>query len=413
MKFKSRVLMIIILGAMLTLTLLGALTLDKKESKVPEEVIENDSQEENTVVPVTFKGQIEDEYGVAKEVMDVIVSYMDAYYTSIFTLEKRDMSDLFDNELMAAVSDKAVSLLIETRKDYDFDFTMKAAHYDLKVVAYEENGDEYRVDILEDDYMSFSFLPGIESKTYEVENYFRIKKSDGVYRINDLEKVQGYYMTFYDNAESVEDTDEIYVYYRKQLKDMHAYNDEVLKVKAQKTPYTASKSFVKAYDRDKAVAYADTYYHERNKDWYNFTDEGGNCQNYASQCLLQGGIEMDFYGEEQWKCYINDPDYDPYINEDETPEGRTRSWVNVGYFYNYAKYNEGKGLVAEANANLYYAQPSDIIMVGNGGLAHTVIVSKVVDGHILVDSNSIDMKDYPIEAYTYTDIMLIKILGNN
>ena len=122
---------------------------------------------------------------------------------------------------------------------------------------------------------------------------------------------------------------------------------------------------------------------------------------------------MDFTGDEQWKCYINDPDYDPYINEDSTPEGRTRSWVNVGYFYNYAKWNEGKGLVAEANANLYYAQPGDIIMVGNGGLGHTVIVSKVVDGHILVDSNSIDMKDYPIEAYTYTDVMLIKILGCN
>ena len=70
-------------------------------------------------------------------------------------------------------------------------------------------------------------------------------------------------------------------------------------------------------------------------------------------------------------------------------------------------------MVADVNVNLYYAQPGDIILVGNNGLAHTVIVSKVVDGHILVNSNSIDMKDYPIEAYTYTTIMLIKILGCN
>ena len=122
---------------------------------------------------------------------------------------------------------------------------------------------------------------------------------------------------------------------------------------------------------------------------------------------------MDYDGEEQWKCYITDPDFDPGIDEDETPSGRTRSWVNVGYFYNYAKYNEGTGLVAETDVNLYYAQPGDIIMVGNNGLSHTVMVSKVVDGHILVDSNSIDMKDYPLEAYTYTNITLIKILGSN
>ena len=250
-------------------------------------------------------------------------------------------------------------------------------------------------------------------KSYGARGMVWIRKTQDGYKIADLDKVQGYYMTFHDDAQNEAEVDEIYAYYTKQLSDMFTYNREVLIPKAQEKPYVSTKSFAKAYDRNKAVAYADKYHHVRNPVWYNFTDEGGNCQNYASQCMLEGGIALDYFGEEQWKCYINDPDYDPYINEDETPEGRTRSWVNVGYFYNYAKYNEGKGLVAEANANLYYAQPSDIIMVGNGGLAHTVIVSKVVDGHILVDSNSIDMKDYPIEAYTYTDIMLIKILGNN
>ena len=405
--------MVLILSLMLVLTFLGALTL-KKETP---ENSGNEGQEnivpETVSAPDTFKGRIEDEFGVPGEVMDLIVSYMDAYYKSIFTLEEASMDDLFDNELMAAISSKAISLIIDTRKRYDFDFRMDSAHYDLKVTDLEQQGDLYIVNILEDDYMSFSFLPGIESQSFEIENYFRITKTDSGYRISDLEKVQGYYMTFYDEAQSVEDVERIYDYYRGQLKDMHAYNEEVLKVKAANKPYLSAKTFAKAYDRNKAVAYADTYYHDRNKDWYNFTDEGGNCQNYASQCLLQGGIEMDFSGDEQWKCYVNDPDYDPYINEDQTPEGRTRSWVNVGYFYNYAKWNEGKGLVADVNVNLYYAQPGDIIMVGNNGLVHTVIISKVVDGHILVHSNSIDMKDYPIEAYTYTDIMLIKILGSN
>ena len=414
MKMKSSILMILILVTMLSLTLIGALNMDKGEKK---EEAEPQQQEvvvpEEVVVPTSFVGTFNDEFNVPSPVKDLIIAYMDAYYRSVFTLEVADLSSLFDNELMKEISDKAIRLCVESRKNYEFDFTMTSAHYDLTITDYRTQGDTIYVDVLEDDTMCFAFLNGIESKTFDIENYFKINKTADGYKIADLEKVQGYYLTFYDDSENVDDVNTIYEYYTKQLKDMYVYNHEVLKPKAEKQPYVSEKSFTKVFDRNKAVAYANQYYHSRNPIWYNFTDEGGNCQNYASQCLLEGGIPLDYFGEEQWKCYVEDPNYEPEINEEETATGRTRSWVNVGYFYNYAKWNEGKGMAADANVNLYYAQPGDIIIVGNNGLSHTVIVSKVVDGHILVNSNSIDMKDYPVEAYTYTTIMLIKILGSN
>ncbi len=406
--------MILILVTMLSLTLIGALNMDMGEKK---EEAEPQQQEvvvpEEVVVPTSFVGTFNDEFNVPSPVKDLIIAYMDAYYRSVFTLEVADLSSLFDNELMKEISDKAIRLCVESRKNYEFDFTMTSAHYDLTISDYRTQGDTIYVDVLEDDTMCFAFLNGIESKTFDIENYFKINKTADGYKIADLEKVQGYYLTFYDDSETIDDVNTIYEYYTKQLKDMYVYNHEVLKPKAEKQPYVSEKSFTKVFDRNKAVAYANQYYHSRNPIWYNFTDEGGNCQNYASQCLLEGGIPLDYFGEEQWKCYVEDPDYEPEINEEETATGRTRSWVNVGYFYNYAKWNEGKGMAADANVNLYYAQPGDIIIVGNNGLSHTVIVSKVVDGHILVNSNSIDMKDYPVEAYTYTTIMLIKILGSN
>ena len=122
---------------------------------------------------------------------------------------------------------------------------------------------------------------------------------------------------------------------------------------------------------------------------------------------------MDHYGDMQWKCYLNDGPYDVEVDETENAYGRSRSWVNVGYFYDYARDNEGSGLVAEVNANIYSAEPGDIVIVGNDTLSHTVMISKIIDGHILVDSNSIDMKDFPLDAYTYTNVILIKILGFN
>ncbi|MBQ1483394.1 MAG: amidase domain-containing protein [Erysipelotrichaceae bacterium] len=414
MKMKSRILMLMILVSMLCLTLLGALNMDrrpKEEEVLPdEEVIE---EEDDNVVPATFRGKVEDEFAVPQDIMKLITDYMDAYYRSLYTLEVADLSDLFSDPLMEKISERAITLVVEAHKDHDFDFTMKKAHYDLGVTDYRVENDKYYVDLLEDDTMCFSFLNGIESKTYEIENYFTIVKTDQGYKIEDLDKIQGYYMTFHDEAKSIDDVENTYAYYSGQLKDMFTYNKEILLPKSKEKAYIPNKTFAKAYDRNKAAAYADRYHHDRNPLWYNFTDEGGNCQNYASQCMLEGGIPLDYFGEEQWKCYVEDPDYEPEINEEDTPNGRTRSWVNVNYFYNYAKWNEGKGLVADANVNLYYAEPGDIIIVGNGGLSHTVIVSKIVDGHILVDSNSIDMKDYPVEAYTYTTIMLIKILGSN
>lgn len=406
MKFKSGLQMAMILLGLLSLILTGALLQNQKAEPDNSEVIE-------WVVPDTFAGTIDDQFDVDQNAIRVIRSYMDAYFRSIYTLEEQDLTEYFSDERMKEVSEKAIRLLIESRKLYNDDFRLDAAHYDLQVTDYRKEGNEYHVEFLEDDYMKFMFLNGIESSAYDIENYFVLELKDGDFRIKKLEKIQGYYLDFYDEYASGQDLNIVYDYYFSQLRDLISYNNDVLKIRAQDQPYVPAKTVKKTYDRNKATAYADLYYTRRNPEWYNFTDEGGNCQNYASQCILEGGIPMDYEGEEQWKCYIEDPEYDPEINEEESDWGRTKSWVSVTHFYNYARENNGKGLVAETNINIFYGEPGDLVLVGNGSLAHTVIISKVVDGHILVHSNSIDMKNYPLEAYTYNNVQLVKILGSN
>ncbi|MBR3250171.1 MAG: amidase domain-containing protein [Erysipelotrichaceae bacterium] len=410
MKIKNRLLMVALLSTMTLLILIGSI--GAKRRKEGPETKEEPVPVVN-VMPDSFLGKLDDSHNVPEAVMKVIIDYMDAYYKSLYTLETVDTSVLFSNEMMADITDKAMRIVIDYRKMFDFDFSLNKAHYDLKVLNYEKQGDTYKVSVFEDDYFSFAFLNGLESSAYDIDSYFTIIEKDGEYRIQDLVKYQGYYLCLYEGSENIADVERKYDYFQKELKDMFAYNEEVLKVKAFSKPYSSTKTFRIPYDRDAAVAYADKYYHERNREWYNFTDEGGNCQNYASQSLLAGGMEMDYSGDLQWKCYVEDPEYEPEINGEEIKQGRTRSWVGVDYFYNYALNNEGNGLVTDVNANLYYAQPGDLIIVGNGSLSHTMIVSKVVDGHILVHSNSIDMKDYPLEGFTYLNVVLIKILGCN
>ena len=170
---------------------------------------------------------------------------MDAYYLSVFKLEPQDMKDLFSNERMEKISEKSISLMIDVRKLYDFDFSLTRAHYDLKISDYRQENGLYYVDLLEDDYMSYAFLNGLESQAYEIENSFVIKQEDNKYRIEKLEKIQGYYMAFYDDER---DPQNVYDYYYSELKDMLTYHDEVLKRKASQNPYSSDRYASKAYE---------------------------------------------------------------------------------------------------------------------------------------------------------------------
>lgn len=391
MKLKQSVIISLVLALLLTTMIIGLSTIDKVDN------IDGQSEEVVNVIPETFCKAINNAENVPSEVLDVIKSYMDDYYLSIYTLELQDTKKYFKNEIDGKVSDSAIKLIVETRKLYDFDMTMSDAGYVLNIISCSEINGKYYIDFLEDDYMSFKFLNGISSESYDIENSMIIEKVDEEFKISEFEKVQGYYMMFNDEKESG-DMDSIYDFYFNRIKN--TIEDENYKKElAASKEYVATKSFNVSYDRDAASKYAQTYYHSRNDKWWDFDDEGGNCQSFASQCLIAGGMLMDYDGDCRW--FYNS--YSDYVSP----------WNYVGDFYEYADQNEGPGLVCDVNTNIYYAQPGDIIQVGITSVSHTTIVSRIVDGHILLNSNSIDMKDYPLEAYSYPVRKLIKVLGSN
>lgn len=45
-----------------------------------------------------------------------------------------------------------------------------------------------------------------------------------------------------------------------------------------------------SYDPDKAVAYASKWYNRRNPIYHDYSNEGGDCANFVSQCLIAGGF---------------------------------------------------------------------------------------------------------------------------
>ena len=124
---------------------------------------------------------------------------------------------------------------------------------------------------------------------------------------------------------------------------------------------------------------------------------------------------MDYFGDVtvQWKSYSG------AYNTSQTPNGLAYSWTSVPYFRDYALNNKGYGLCATVDANIYTALAGDLFQVGSKSSTRHVVVSigpymkdnKVVD--ILVNSNTVDLENFPMSAYVYPYVSLIKIYGWN
>lgn len=59
------------------------------------------------------------------------------------------------------------------------------------------------------------------------------------------------------------------------------------------------------YDRRAAVAYAHQWAYGRNPDFYDYEEIGGDCTNFASQCLYAGTGVMNFNPVYGW--FYRDP----------------------------------------------------------------------------------------------------------
>lgn len=397
---------------------------NKKEVNNPNEnpnvdtPAEEPSKEEDKPdeVGTNYLNDIKYTVNVDKEIEDVIVEFLNVYYNSIKELKENDMTYLFKDSSseQALINQTALSLLIETRKLKPNDLSLDKAKYDLNFTEVTTNGNTVNVTVLENNYLNFEFMKDIESKIYNIENKFSLEKVDGEYKITKYNKVQDFFVMITDLYSSGGKTklDQIKQNYLdlindKLKKDREDYNNFL-----NGTGITR-KTCDHEYNREEALKQT-VWVNKRNPEWIKFDS---NCQNFASYVVYSGGVPMDYYGSAanylQWKGY----DYS--YNESETSSGLVYTWTYVPYFREYAKNNTGYGLCADVDVNIYYAEAGDVIHVGTTGpTRHALVVigdykvdGKTVD--ILVNSNTVDLENYPISAYSYPYVSLIKIYGWN
>lgn len=151
------------------------------------------------------------------------------------------------------------------------------------------------------------------------------------------------------------------------------------------------------YNRTAAVNYARRWALSRNPAYYDFEKIGGDCTNFASQCLYAGAGVMNYTRVMGW--YYNSS-YD-----------RTPSWSGVEYLYNFLVSNKGLGPYARV-VSVGEALPGDIVQLGtaSGDFYHSPVITTVTPA-ILVAAHSYDVLDRPLSSYTYDQVRFLHIEG--
>ena len=159
------------------------------------------------------------------------------------------------------------------------------------------------------------------------------------------------------------------------------------------------------YDRAAAVAYAHRWAYGRNPQYYDYEEIGGDCTNYASQCLYAGTGIMNYTPTFGWY----------YIDANK----KAPAWTGVEYFRNFLlRGNSSPGPFA-IETGLQQLLPGDFIQLNFKGerFSHTPIVVQVgtpaTPGNILLAAHSYDADFRPLDTYTYQQIRCLHILGAN
>jgi len=155
------------------------------------------------------------------------------------------------------------------------------------------------------------------------------------------------------------------------------------------------------YNRNAAVAYARKWAMSRNPNYYNFDKLGGDCTNFASQCIYAGGGVMNPKPTFGWYYY--------------SANDRSPSWTGVEFLYNFLVHRKSDMGPVGVEVPMEEMQPGDISQFANetGRFTHSQVIVSVGKtpalDNILVCTHTYDSLDRPLFTYEFTKIRFIHI----
>lgn len=155
------------------------------------------------------------------------------------------------------------------------------------------------------------------------------------------------------------------------------------------------------YQRDKAVAYAHRWAYRRNPAYYDFSDLGGDCTNFTSQCLYAGSSIMNYTPTFGW-FYLS-------------LQNRAPAWTGVNELFRFLTNNQGAGPYAQ-EVSLDLIEAGDVIQLSFDGerFAHSPFVvdaGERTPSTILVAAHTNDTDNRPLSTYLFRKLRPLHIIG--
>jgi len=153
------------------------------------------------------------------------------------------------------------------------------------------------------------------------------------------------------------------------------------------------------YDRQKVFDYAQKWAYFRNPKYYNFDSLGGDCTNFASQCLFAGAPVMNYTKDTGW-YYIS-------LNN------RAAAWTSAQFFKRFMLSNNGIGPIAEKR-NPGELEIGDFISLSSGGRSYHTLVVVGFEGKVpLIAAHTYNAFMRRLDSYYYDEATGIHIKYSN
>lgn len=338
--------------------------------------------------PLTGGGTLEPgDWTLAAAQRETLLAYMDAYYTAIGSFSAEDGAGLFTDDGVQQYEAAVWRSIIVVRQSAVEDLRLSSYSYVLQVQEVTDYDGLVEIRLTENNTQQFRGL-SVLSEQFGVEHTFWLARMGERWLVAEHEADSGgFYDFIYDEQTGLD----------ARLPQMLA-NAALRQTELGKAGQEQTADH--AYDRQAALAYMLRWVGQRNSQWGDYSDSGGNCMNYASQVLTAGGIPM----EPDW--YWEDGDY-------------TMPWVNVGSFTDWVE-GGPETLVCSGDEPYYSGQVGDLLLVGaENARDHATEISGLVQDEqgrtvdYLVCCNTADLKNFPAGAYYYTQQRLFRIYGWN
>lgn len=215
---------------------------------------------------------------------------------------------------------------------------------------------------------NYNICPDVDSDTLD-EYSIELKKENGEWKIVIINNFIPDDILFSIESQGIDfsSLSSIKKYKNSIEESVIEYNSDISYSVENPIPMSLSQLSSSTYDASGAVAYANKYALSPNSNYFNNESGGGDCTNFASQVMHEGGGIPEHFGKSGYNnCWF-------YTSS----SNRSTSWAGAQYLYDYMHSSDSK--IDYSSSNWSSISNGDLIQVGpTTNIGHSMIVTGVV-----------------------------------